>query len=69
MDFSTGVSVTEETTGDGWNWVAHIVHPREVGNVRIKEGSPSPISDTRCPKRDTSDGRVYGQIKLHEQRV
>jgi len=54
-------------TGDDWDWVMHVVHPREVRDMRIKEVGPSLISDTRCSKRDTSDGRVCRQIKLHEE--
>jgi hypothetical protein len=69
MDFSTGVSVTEEAPRGGWDWVAHVVHPREVGDMGIKEGSPSLISDTRCPKRDTSDLCSRRQSKLQEQGI
>ena len=69
MDFSTGVSKTEEAAGDGRDWVVHVVHPREVRDLRIKEGSPILISDTWRPKRDTSDGRACRQIKLHEERI
>ena len=62
MDFSTRmtVTVTVEDTRQDWDKVAHVVHPREVGHLRIKKGCPSLISDTRRPKGATSDGRSRG---------
>jgi hypothetical protein len=69
MDLSTGMSVTEELAGDDWDWIALVVHPREVGHLRIKEGSPSRVSNTWGPKRDTFNCRACREIKLHEQRI
>jgi len=36
VDFSTGMSETEAAAGDDWDWVAHIVHPREVRDLGIE---------------------------------
>lgn len=68
VDFPTRMSVMEVVaTGDDRDWVVHVVHPREVGDLRIEVLCPSLIPDARCSKRDTSDGRVCRQIKLHEE--
>jgi hypothetical protein len=69
MNFSTGMFVTEEAVGDDWDWVTHIVHPKEVGDLRVEECRPVLISNTRRPKCDTSNIRACRQIKLHEQRI
>jgi hypothetical protein len=69
MDFFTRMFVTPTVEGNCWDWVVLIDYPREVRHLRIKEGSPSPISDTRRPKRDAFDSRARRQIKFHEQRI
>ena len=67
VNFSTGMSETEAAAGDDWDWVAHIVHPREVRDLGIEVCCPILISDAWRPKSDTSDSRVCRQIKFHER--
>jgi hypothetical protein len=59
----------EVAPGDDWDWVAQVVHPREVGDMSIKEVSPILISDTWRSKRETLDGRARREMKLHEERL
>jgi hypothetical protein len=59
----------EQPSGDDGDWVVFVVYPREIGHLRLKELRPSPISNARFPKRDSSDSRARRQIKRHEQRV
>jgi hypothetical protein len=69
MDFSSDVPEAEQTSRDHWDRVAFVVHPREIRHLRVKERSPGFISNTRRPKRDSSDSRALRQVKRHEQRV
>lgn len=68
VNFSTRMFETETAAGNDWDWVAHIVHPREIRDLGIEERCPILISNAWRPKRDTSDARAFRQIKLHEQR-
>jgi hypothetical protein len=69
VNFSTRMSETETAAGDDWDWVAEVVHPREIRDLGIEERCPFLISNAWRPKRDTSDTRACGQIKLHVQRI
>ena len=69
MNFCSDVSEAEQASGDYGDWVALVVHPREIRHLRVEERSPGFISNARRPKRDSSDSRALGQVKRHEQRV
>jgi hypothetical protein len=69
MDFCSDVPEAEQASRDHWDWVAFVVHPREIRHLRVKKRSPGDISNTRRPKRDSSDSRALRQVKRHEQRV
>ena len=69
MDFCTNVPEAEQAPRDHRDWVALVVHPREIRHLRVKECRPGFISNARRPKRDSSDSRALREVKLHEQRV
>jgi hypothetical protein len=69
MNFCSDVSEAEQASGDHRDWVAFVVHPREIRHLRVEERSPGLISNARRPKRDSSDSRALRQVKRHEQRV
>ena len=71
MDFCSRVleAEAEQASGDDWDWVTFVVYPREIRHPRVKERSPSPISNARRPKCDSLNSRTHRQIKRHEQRV
>jgi hypothetical protein len=71
MDFCSRVleAEAEQASGDDGDWVTFVVYPCEIRHLRVKECSPSHISNARRPKCDSSDGCTHRQIKRHEQRV
>lgn len=69
MDFCSDVPEAKQASGDYWDWVAFVIHPREIRHLRVKERGPGMISNTWRPKRESLDSRAFRQVKRHEQRV
>ena len=69
MDFCSRMPEAEQASGNDGDWVTFVVYPREIRHLRVKERSPSQISNARRPKCDSLDGCTRRQIKRHEQRV
>jgi hypothetical protein len=69
MNFCSDVPEAEQASRDHWDWVAFVIHPREIRHLRVKKRSPGYISNARRPKRGSSDSRALRQVKRHEQRV
>lgn len=66
VDFLTGMSEANQAAGHSRHRIALIVHPREVGNLRVKERGPGFIPNPRSAESNTPNRCPRREVKLHE---
>jgi len=64
VDFSARVPVAEAAPRHGWHGVALVVHPLELGDLRVEKRCPGRVTDSRGSERSTLDPRLRGEIEL-----
>jgi len=64
MDFSARVPVAESAPRHGWNGVALVVYPLELGDLGVEKRCPGRVTDSRGSERSTLDPRPRREIEL-----